>query len=179
MSGTALLVGSSFSAIPLFFALKRRGLRVEVCGNLPGDPCHQYADASHAIDYSDREALLAVARENAVEGCVRETYGALLAAYQARAARDPRVREELAVIAADEARHAELSWDVHRWIMGRPSEDERATIRLAMSAAIAELGRELAIEPSDDVVETAGMPTRAVALTLFAALGAHVRPLAA
>ena len=62
MSGTALLVGSSFSAIPLFFALKRRGLRVEVCGNLPGDPCHQYADASHAIDYSDREALLAVAR---------------------------------------------------------------------------------------------------------------------
>lgn len=132
-----------------------------------------------AIAPRSARSLLAVARENAVEGCVRETYGALLAAYQARAARDSRVRDELATIAADEARHAELSWDVHRWIMGRLSEDERATIRLAMSAAIAELGRELAIEPSDDVVETAGMPTRAVALTLFAALGAHVRPLAA
>lgn len=62
MSQTALLVGSSFSAVPLFYELKRRGLRVEVCGNLPGDPCHQYADASHFIDYADHEALLAVVR---------------------------------------------------------------------------------------------------------------------
>ncbi len=53
-----LLVGSSYSAAPIFFLLKKRGLHVSVCGNLSTDPCHQYADTSFYIDYSDREALL-------------------------------------------------------------------------------------------------------------------------
>lgn len=56
----ALLVGSSFSAAPMFFALKRYGLHVSVCGNSPGDPCHQYADASIPIDYSKPEELMRV-----------------------------------------------------------------------------------------------------------------------
>lgn len=54
----ALLVGSSFSAAPLFFELKRRGLHVTVCGGIRDDPCHQYADDSIYLDYSDKEALL-------------------------------------------------------------------------------------------------------------------------
>lgn len=53
-----LLVGSSFSAAPIFFLLKKRGLHVSVCGSHEADPCHQYADASFYIDYSNREALL-------------------------------------------------------------------------------------------------------------------------
>lgn len=60
----ALLVGSSFSAVPIFFALKRHGLHVSVCGNAPGDPCHQYSDASFYIDYSNPEALAHVVKEN-------------------------------------------------------------------------------------------------------------------
>ena len=51
----ALLVGSSFSAAPIFFALKRRGLDVSVCGNIAADPCHQYADSSYYVDYSNYE----------------------------------------------------------------------------------------------------------------------------
>lgn len=58
MAKKALLIGSSFSASPLFFALKRRGLHVTVCGNLKDDPCHQHADASAYFDYSQKEALL-------------------------------------------------------------------------------------------------------------------------
>jgi hypothetical protein len=54
----ALLVGSSFSAAPIFFLLKKRGFHVSVCGSLETDPCHQYSDASIYIDYSDRDALL-------------------------------------------------------------------------------------------------------------------------
>lgn len=56
----ALLVGSSFSAAPVFFALKKYGLHVSVCGNLTADPCHQYADASFYIDYSKPEELMRV-----------------------------------------------------------------------------------------------------------------------
>ena len=54
----ALLVGSSFSAAPIFFLLKKRGLHVSVCGGFKDDPCHQYADASFYVDYSNPEALL-------------------------------------------------------------------------------------------------------------------------
>ncbi len=63
----ALLVGSSFSAAPIFFSLKKRGLHVTVCGSLPGDPCHQYADASLFIDYSDREKLLQAVQNGAFD----------------------------------------------------------------------------------------------------------------
>lgn len=55
-----LLVGSSFSAAPIFFALKSYGLHVSVCGNIKSDPCHQYADASLYIDYSKPEELMRV-----------------------------------------------------------------------------------------------------------------------
>ena len=53
-----LLVGSSFSAAPIFFLLKKRGFHVSVCGSLKTDPCHKYADESYYIDYSDRDELL-------------------------------------------------------------------------------------------------------------------------
>jgi formate-dependent phosphoribosylglycinamide formyltransferase (GAR transformylase) len=56
----ALLVGSSFSAAPIFFALKKHGLHVSVCGNIKTDPCHQYADESFYIDYSNLEELMRV-----------------------------------------------------------------------------------------------------------------------
>ena len=44
----------------------------------------------------------AVACENAVEGCVRETYAAMLACRQARSATDPAIRSAMAGIARDE-----------------------------------------------------------------------------
>lgn len=60
----ALLVGSSFSAAPIFFALKKYGLHVSVCGKIESDPCHQYADASFYIDYSKPEELREVLDAN-------------------------------------------------------------------------------------------------------------------
>lgn len=58
MTKRVLLVGSSFSAAPIFFELKKRGHDVSVCGSAPADPCHQYADHSFLVDYSQPEALL-------------------------------------------------------------------------------------------------------------------------
>ena len=53
-----LLVGSSFSAVPILLKLKSRGYHVSVCGSIASDPCHQLADASYSIDYSDAEAVI-------------------------------------------------------------------------------------------------------------------------
>ncbi|MCU0686523.1 MAG: ferritin-like domain-containing protein [Polyangiaceae bacterium] len=54
-------------------------------------------------------SLYTFALENAVEGCVRETWGALLAQHQAARAADGAVRFVSELIADDETRHAELS----------------------------------------------------------------------
>lgn len=53
-----LCIGSSFSSVPIFFILKKYGFKVAVCGINKLDPCHQYADESFFIDYSNKDALL-------------------------------------------------------------------------------------------------------------------------
>ncbi|HEY6460862.1 MAG TPA: ferritin-like domain-containing protein, partial [Polyangiaceae bacterium] len=53
-----------------------------------------------------KRSLEAVATENAVEGCVRETLGAALALAQARTAALPEVRRAMRSVARDEVRHA-------------------------------------------------------------------------
>ncbi len=65
-----LLIGSSFSAMPMLFDLKKRGARVIVVGKHQTDPCHAYGDASIYIDYSDPDALLNVCRAHDFAGIV-------------------------------------------------------------------------------------------------------------
>jgi len=97
--------------------------------------------------------LEAIAVENAVEGCVRETFGAVLALWQSRAARDPMIRDAFGVIARDEARHAALAWAVDAWIATKIDADARA--RVAAARAVA--AHELATTPSQPSV-VLGLP---------------------
>lgn len=87
-------------------------------------------------------SLEALATDNAVEGCVRETFAALLALHQSERGEEPSIREAFSSIAADETRHAELSRDVHRWAIAQLGRDARARVDAAMRAAIDELRRE-------------------------------------
>ena len=101
----------------------------------------RFAASERELDAPPRASRdrFAIALENAVEGCVRETYGALVAAYQARTARDPEIRRFFTRIAADEARHAELSHAIAAWIERDLDAGERARIAAAKDAAFAEL----------------------------------------
>ncbi len=99
-----------------------------------------------------------LARDNAVEGCVRETYGALVALHQARAARDDVVRGTMEIIAADETRHAALSWAVFHWAAARLGRTAREAMHAALRDAIGELYSEVR-EPDVDLVRIAGLPT--------------------
>jgi hypothetical protein len=110
--------------------------------------------------------LEAIAIENAAEGCVRETYGALVGLWQARFARDARVRAAYAKIAEDEQRHATLAWRVAAWSERRLSAAARVRVRAARAAAVDELFRELAVEPDRDVAVGAGVPGATQALAL-------------
>lgn len=110
-------------------------------------------------------ALDAIARENAIEGCVREAYGALVATYQAETAA-PELRAAFAAIARDERRHAELAEDVDAWIAERLDDTSRAAIVGARRAAELELRASLAAAPA---CESLGIPGGAQAVALFEA----------
>jgi hypothetical protein len=120
-------------------------------------------------------SLVDIALENAVEGCVRETYGAVVAAYQARTAQDPQIALALSEIARDEAAHAQLSWDVAAFLDAKLTADERVQVARAQTAAEAELLAELASAPAARLVELAGLPTASIAQALLAATLSELR----
>ncbi|WP_257457009.1 hypothetical protein [Archangium lipolyticum] len=120
-------------------------------------------------------SLERLALENAVEGCVRETFGALLAGWQARCAGDARVRQSLAHIAPDELRHAELSWEIDAWVLSRLDEAARRRIHEARREALRTLQRE--VEESveqEELVRLAGLPSREDARKLVQGLSEWV-----
>ncbi|MEW5741214.1 MAG: ferritin-like domain-containing protein [Myxococcota bacterium] len=112
-------------------------------------------------------ALLDVAVDNAVEGCVRETYGALVAHHQAAHAQDEEIRALMQRIAEDETRHAELSWDIAAWAETKLSPSELSLVREAQRAAVSKLRDELAAPVDPTLVEVAGMPDSASALAML------------
>lgn len=113
----------------------------------------------------DAEAL---ALDNAVEGCVRETWGALLAWYQAKHAEDPGLRQAFAGIARDETRHAELARSVGEWLEPQLSLEARARVRAARDQAVAELRRSVTgVELPEGARERLGLPPRALATMML------------
>jgi hypothetical protein len=121
-------------------------------------------------DVPDRRAA-AVALENAIEGCVRETYGALVATWQSHRARDSEVRRAFARIAEDETSHAALSWAVARWIEARLCAGDRERVARARLAAIKSLRTSVAIDPPAELVGALGLPTARDAGALLDAMG--------
>lgn len=111
-------------------------------------------------------ALAQVALENEIEGCVRETYGALLGCWQAEHASEPVIRRAMASIAADELRHAALSWQVRNWAVRRLGRTTRSDLQAARRQAIRTLRAELLQEPPAAVAQAAGIPSPPQALEL-------------
>ncbi|MGN6103788.1 MAG: hypothetical protein ACTHU0_01665 [Kofleriaceae bacterium] len=102
---------------------------------------HRYGAIVPAVQLApvaDR-ALEAIAIENAAEGCVRETWGAVVALWQARVARDPELRAAFAEIARDEIRHAALAWAIDRWAAPQLAPEARSRVAAARERAAREL----------------------------------------
>ena len=122
---------------------------------------------AYAVDEVPAREAVPVAVENAVEGCVHEAFGALLATWQATHAADPEVARTMARIADDETRHAKLSFAIAAWFDTRLDDEARTQSRARRKAALDALRDELAREPGEALVRRAGMPTAAQALHLF------------
>lgn len=115
-----------------------------------------------------RRSLVAIAKENAREGCVGEAWGALLAQFQATTATDPVVRATMEKIAKDEARHAALSFAVDAWIARKRHADLSRTKRSHAKRILREVAKmpgssELGLPNGRDAVR--------LATALFSSLG--------
>ena len=83
--------------------------------------------------------LTDAALDNAVEGCVHETFGAIVASIQARRAQHPAIRRFFASIAPDELEHAALSWDVHDELWPRLTPEAHAKITASRLRALSQI----------------------------------------
>ncbi len=123
---------------------------------------HGHTPRAIAVPPLPCRSLAAIAHENAIEGCVREAYGALVATFQAERAR-PALRRAFQAIAIDERAHAELAEDVHAWILGRLDAASREAVERARELAELELRASLA---SSRPCHELGLPNGAEAVAL-------------
>jgi hypothetical protein len=121
-----------------------------------------------------RRTLAAIAKENAVEGCVRETFGALVNAWQAAHAEDASVRAAMAEIARDELRHAALSWEIAAWAETKLGERDRREIARAKRKAVARVVRDAQHEGGSGLRGLAGLPSANVARELARGLATEL-----
>lgn len=114
-------------------------------------------------------SLEEIAVENVAEGCVRETFGALVAGWQARTASDPDIARVMHEIAVDETRHAALAWRVRRWTQSRLEASARWEGCDVMETAIRTMRANLC-EPPPELRRIAGLPTAANAAAMVTTL---------
>jgi hypothetical protein len=115
-------------------------------------------------------SLEAMAMENAREGCVRETFGAMVATWQARHAQNAGVRACMTKIARDETRHAALAWAVARWVEIQLSPRARSRVTSARRAEASRLVRNAATALPRAALLSAGLPSAEQAQALVAGM---------
>ena len=110
----------------------------------------------------DRSAPLpttfALALENAVEGCVRETLGVAYLAHQRLHAADVSLRQMADALYEDELRHAALSWDLVAVLERDLDDAQRAALREAQRRALEDVVVE-ATHMNPIVQRALGLPT--------------------
>jgi hypothetical protein len=141
--------------------------------------CLGGARATIVVSSCGPRDLEALARENAAEGCVHETWGAVLAAAQARAVTERAVRRldathvlgalarDLEGIATDEASHAALSHRLDAWARRALSRQARARLDVARARAIEEARASVEDAYDDDALAAIGWPDRRARERLF------------
>jgi hypothetical protein len=126
-----------------------------------GALAHRFGGEARPVEQASMHVrpLEAIAIENAVEGCVRETFGALTATLQAERAGDARVKAAMRRIAVDETAHAGLAWAVAEWLETKLDAGTSARVRSARSRAVDELRGEMTTPQAAPLQRLAGLPS--------------------
>jgi hypothetical protein len=103
-------------------------------------------------------SLEALAHDNEIEGCVRETFAAIVLEIQASRARDADVSRVFAQLSRDESHHAALSFAIARWARGRLSPTAVARLDRARLREIDRLDAAIGQAPKI-LADVAGLPS--------------------
>lgn len=122
------------------------------------------------VEAKPQRSVEEIALDNAIEGCVRETWGALVVLHQAQHAGEPLIRAAAHRIARDEVFHAQFSWLLEDWLHARLSPAARERVHRARNAAIAELERELTFDVPATDRNRLGLPAPLTAKAMLAEL---------
>lgn len=122
------------------------------------------------VDDFQLRSLFEVALENAVEGCVNETFAAACGLWQHQHAELAAFKAVMARVAEEESGHAELSWEIHSWIMPQLTEAQQQHINAAQAEAIESLYATFRAEESPHVRRAVGLPESADAMRLLGEL---------
>ena len=87
---------------------------------------HGCESAMVKLPKQQKVSLFELAKHNAIAGCIEETWAALAAEHQSKHTKH--YIKLFEVIAKDEIFHAQLSWDIHQWLMTKLSKDEQIII---------------------------------------------------
>ena len=98
----------------------------------------QEAESFH-VEPTEIRDLETIAIDNMQEGCIGETWGALVGLYQAETAQDLVIAETMRHIALDEVEHASLSWAIHDWLFPLLEDDSRLRVTQAKQKALDKL----------------------------------------
>ena len=125
--------------------------------------------SERSVRLSRVRSLDTIAVENAVEGCVAETWGCLIGMHQAERASRPLLRRVYQRIARDEARHAQLSWDIADWAETKLDSAARERVAQRRAEAVQQLASHLSHESEPGSVrEALGLPDADTRRRLFA-----------
>ncbi len=119
---------------------------------------------------ANRRTLAEIARENASEGCVIESYRTIVTLLQSTNASDADVARIMKKIATDKTRHADLSWAINDWLMTKLSSSEIEASEIAMRTAIADLGNAT-FDVDAELAGVAGLPSSAACAHIARAFG--------
>ena len=117
-----------------------------------------------------KRSIFELAMDNAIEGCVFETYAALRAHYQANHAQDLNIKKIMKLIAKDETEHAQLAWDIHQWLMKQLTKQQQLEIHRAQQKAFEKLAQEVAKDAQTELGHQLGNPQETLVHELANAL---------
>jgi hypothetical protein len=141
-----LIAGAHAAALD---EIRHARLAFELASSYAGAPLAP-AHFSAAARMSAAGDLAALALETLLDGCINETISAALASSAASSATDPALAAALAGVASDEARHAELAWQIVAWCVRTSGPALLPALReTAAAAALASPTRSP--DPRDDL----------------------------
>ena len=132
---------------------RRHAIQIAQLAHCYGQTADQFKVTKSVI-----RSLESIATDNMIEGCIGESWGALVGLHQAVTASDKSIAQVMQVIANEEIEHASLSWEIHAWLFPQLTSQEKERVVIAKQMALLELIKKAQQGTDQYVNQVMGLP---------------------